>query len=298
MHDPEGHPDWREDLGFSFYDRASEVCGLMRMRFRPKEKIKEMVCSLTMPDGSVVWLKDDSSPYDSTLEARKLKFLTVEPDRRWMLAFAGGMVRTTERKERKSHVEFDLEFIGLNEVFNHGGPSDEQENAPRIPQLVGLREQFGRVRGRLSTGLEEYDVNALGAYRNSWRLRDDGSVSAWTWMSCQFSETHAFALSRLAAGNEQRDSGFFFIGGKNLEIAEATLAIRSDTSGDPRLFDVGITDREGAGHKVIASTIRRVGVPLGDVRARGDPAMHEVLARYNLGGSVGYGLVEHLLAGR
>lgn len=288
------HALWSESFYFSFYDRAKDVCGFMRIGLRPNASLKEMLCYFMMPDGSVVGLKD-AIPFDGTgLAAKGLRFDMLEPERLWRVSFTGGMERTTERKAKKSHVELDLRFEALNDIFDYrscvSGTSEEMSRSVGSEHL----EQVGRLRGRLSTGLDDFEIDALGERDHSWGVRDWTAPKGWTWLTCQFSESHALNLTKLVVEEGVVDAGFVFQDGRNTPVVGADLKVNKDFGNNPMSFDMTLRDAEGGSHRVFGSVMKRV--PLQFKSHKGDAvsSMNETLSRYNMAGKNGYGIAEFL----
>lgn len=292
--DPDIHPHWTEYLNFSFVDRRADICGVIVAHLRPADEWKYMSCSLMMPDRSVLWFSETTSQRRPTLESKKIRLEPRDPDRAWRLGFVGGMVRTSDRKERKSHVELDLEFVGVNDAFDHTGQRDTQGASSAGHPDPRRLEQFGRLDGTLSSGLEDFELHALGNRRHSRGAIDWSALMAWTWISCQFSEERAIGLLRTTSGDVTVDTGFVFDGGRNVSIEGADVTISRDMARNPQMFDLTVSGSDGVGRKVVATPVRRVVNPLEAPGAGEDLAMQEILAKFNLGGSTGYGVIEHL----
>ncbi len=288
------HRHWSESFYFNFYDRAKDLCGFMRVGLKPNLGLKEVFCYFMMPDGSVVGLKD-SVPFDGpTIRAKGLGFEPLEPERSWRLSFSGGMERTTERKARKSHVEFDLRFDALNRPFDYREcVSAHGERASREVASEHM-EQVGKVTGRLSTGLDDFDVNALGERNHSWGARDWGAPKGWTWLTCQFSESHAFNLTKLVTEDGTVDAGFVFVDGRNIPVVGADLNVNADFSRNIKSFDVTLRDSEGGSHKVFGSVVRKVDLHHLSPEGKALATMNETLARYTIAGKIGFGIAEFL----
>lgn len=288
------HPQWSESFYFNFYDRAKDLCGFMRIGLKPNISAKEMFCYFMMPDGSVVGLMETVLFDAPTLNAKGLRFDMLEPEKRWRVTFLGGMERTTERKARKSHVELDLQFDALNEVFDYR--SCVSERGEQLSRRVAAEhlEQVGRLKGRLSTGLDEFEIDGLGERDHSWGVRDWGAPKAWTWLTCQFSESHALNLTRLVMDEGTVDAGFVFEGGRNIPVVRADFNVNMDFGKNPMSFDMMLHDSEGNDHKVFGSVVKRVGVHFKSAGGSSAATMNETLARYTLKGKNGYGIAEFL----
>jgi hypothetical protein len=237
----------------------------------------------------------DSVPFDGpAVQAKGLRFDVLEPGRRWRLSFTGGMERTTERKARKSHVEFDLQFEGLNDVFDYrecvSGPGEQASREVASEHL----EQAGKVSGRLSTGLDDFAISALGERDHSWGVRDWGAPKGWTWLTCQFSESHALNLTKLVTDQGTVDAGFVFIDGRNLPVVRADLNVNADFDRNIKSFDMTLHDSEGGAHKVFGSVMRKVDLHHRSREGRSLATMNESLARYTVAGKIGYGIAEFL----
>jgi len=296
MHHHEDHVGWNESVRFDFHDRAMDVCGFLGIGIWPRAAVKEVTCYLMMPDGSTVALRD-FVPLDApTLAAKGFRFDVLEPEKRWKVAFLGGMERTTERKAKKSHVEMNLEFEAFNEAFDHGS-CDRPANVSGTSRDDGARvEQFGRLRGRLSTGLDDFEIDALGDKVHSWGVTDPDGMTVRTALSCQFSETHGISLLRRVAGEGPTDTGYVFQDGRNIPFVGTVLNVNSDFDKSPKSFDMTLQDAEGGTHKVFGSVVRKVKVhfksPDGELRG----VANETLARYTVAGKNGYGISEFLTA--
>lgn len=266
----------------------------MRIGLKRNMAAKEMFCYFMMPDGSVVGLKEHV-PFDApTLEAKGLRFEPVEPGKRWRMSFSGGMERTIARKARKSHVEFDLSFDGLNDMFDYR--SCVSKDGERLSNAVASEhfEQVGRVTGSVSTGLDDFRIEALGERDHSWGVRDWMAPKGWTWLTCQFSESHAFNLTRLVMDGGSVDAGFVFIGGRNIPVAKADLNVNADFHRNIKSFDLTLHDSEGGNHRVFGSVVRKVDVHHRSQDGTSMATMSETLARYTVAGKIGYGIAEFL----
>jgi hypothetical protein len=294
VHTPGGHAHWSESFYFNFYDRAKDLCGFMRIGLKPNLSLKEMLCYFMMPDGSVVGLKD-SVPFDwPALTAKGLRFDMLEPERRWRVSFVGGMERTTERKAKKSHVELDLQFDALNDIFDYRAcVSGLGEHVSKKTASEHL-EQVGRLKGRLSTGLDEFEIDALGERDHSWGTRDSGALKGWTWLTCQFSESHALNLTKLVTEEGTVDAGFVFLDGRNIPVVRADMNVNMDFGKNPMSFDMTLPDVEGGAHRVFASVMKRVGVHFKSADDKSMATMNETLTRYTAAGKNGYGIAEFL----
>ena len=288
------HAHWTEGFRFDFYDRARDLCGLMEIVLRPNTSTKEMFCHLMMPDGSVAGVRD-SVPFDRpTLETKGLRFDMLDPEKRWEIGFIGGMDRTTERKMKRSHVELELEFDALSEVFDYR--SCESWQGEHIPGRVASEHlaQVGRLRGRLSTGLDEFEIDSLGERSHSWGVTDWAAPIGRTRLACQFSETHALNVTRLATAEEIVEAGFVFQDGRNVPVIRTDLNVNADFSRNIKSFDMTLHDAEGNSHKVFGSIMKKVDVHHMSPDGKSMATVNETLARYTIAGKNGYGIAEFL----
>lgn len=288
------NPHWSESHYLSFYDRTRDVCGFMRVDLKPNRSLKEMFCYFMMPDGSLVGLKD-STPFDGPrLAAKGLRFEVLEPDRLWRTSFTGGMERTTERKAKKSHVELDLRFEALNDVFDYRSCRTERQEQSDGEIMSERLQQFGTVKGRLSTGLDDFELDALGVQERSWGARDRTVPKGWTCLTSQFSESHAFSLTRRATESGVTDEGFVFQDGKNIPVSKADLNVNMDFGKNPMSFDMTLHDHDGGAHRVFGSVLKRTILQFKSPDANVVSSVNETLSRYNTAGKNGYGIAEFL----
>jgi hypothetical protein len=284
FHGPGPERDWSEEFYFDFYDRNEDVCGFMRLALRPNLREKEFQFFLLMPDGSVIGGKE-MVPYDGQrLEAKGLAFTRTTPQGAWRLTMKANMPRIGGRVEKRSHVEMDLTFTGINETT----PSEEgRADTPGGP--VAHAQQFGSVTGKFSTGIEEFRIDTLGSRDHSWGARDLSSRESWMLLTCHFSKDHAFSVIKCTSKGSDTDSGFVHVSGSNRPVASAALRTNSGPDGSPKSMEVTVTDSSGTVHKTFAMVLKLTKTPVGGVR---EHTIHKMLIRCSTEGNVGYGMAE------
>lgn len=288
------HRLWTEGYHFNFYDRAKDVCGFMKIDLRPNLGLKEMFCHFMMPDGSIVGLRDHV-PFDGTgLAAKGLRLEMLEPERLWSMSFAGGMERMTERKAKKSHVEFDLRFEALNHVFDYRSCTSGGAQQTSVTIAFEHLEQVGRIEGTLSTGLDDFKISALGERSHSWGVRDWNTLSKRSSLTCQFSDSHALNLTRLVSDDGVVDAGFVFQEGRNIPVVSADLRVNMDFGKNPMSFETTLRDGDGGIHKVFGSVVKRMPMQFKSDDSDIVASVNETLSRYNFAGKTGYGIAEFL----
>jgi hypothetical protein len=294
LHPTGSHEHWSESFCFNFYDKSRDLCGLMRIGSKPNLRTKEMFCHFVMPDGSFVGLEGLTPSDSQQLTARGLRFEMLEPEKTWGLTYAGGMERTMAKKERKSHVEFNLAFEALNDMFDYGSQTRQRGDRDGIPAASGRFEQMGRVRGSLSIGLDDFKVDALGARTHSWGTHDWTALKGWTWVTCQFSDSHSVSYANLVGDWGTTNAGFIFVDGRNIPVDKVDLNVNADFNRNIKSFDMTLHDPEGGTHKVFGSIFKRVDVHHKSPDGRSMTTMNELLTRYTYAGKVGYGFAEVL----
>lgn len=288
-------PEWSESFYFSFYDRQKDINGVMRIGLMPNLKEKDWLCFFFMPDGAVVGIRE-SIPFDNAeLRAKGLRFEKVVPDRTWRLRFSGKLPRgSTRGAAKQTQVELDLEFRGLHEVFDYRRCVTPETEAIARSVASEHVEQFGRLKGRLGMGLEDYEIDALGERDHSWGVRRWTTPRMWIWLTCQLSEDYAFNLTKLATDGAEIDAGFVFRDGMNVPLRRADIKTSFDFEGGPKAFDLTLYDAEGEVTKAGGSVQRGTKLEFHSVDRKVTSIMHETLTKYTIGGKIGYGIAEYL----
>lgn len=294
IHDFGTHPEWNESFYFNLYDREKDICGYMRIGLRPNRREKSMFCFFMMPDGSLVGMKD-ALPYDNAqLAAKGLRFDLLKQEERWRLTFDGTMPKLGGRIEKQTHVEFSLDFEAINDIFDYR--SCLSSEAQRMSQDVASEhfEQFGRVKGKLMMGLDEWQISALGGRDHSWGVRDWTAPKMWTWLTCQFSEESAFNITRLVMPSGVVEGGFLYEDGGNTPINRTDLKADFMADGSPRSFELKLTGKKGEATRVTAIVMKKAQMPFQGQDGK-TSTLHETLARYTMEGQTGYGIAEFLV---
>jgi hypothetical protein len=296
LHQPDKHPEWNESYYFNLYDKDKDVCAFMRIGLKPNRKQKDVFCFFLLPDGTVAGIRDDVPMLDAKLEVKGLNFECLEDERVWNLTYKGNMPSFTGRKARQSYVEFSFKFEGINKMFDYRecvrGTQSEMTAEAVTSEHV---EQFGRLRGRLSTGITELDINALGERDHSWGIRDWNAPKLWIWMTAQFGEDCAFNLTKLVMDSGEIDAGFVYLDGRNRAIGKASVQTDYFATGGPKGFRVTLFERWGAWHAASGNTARTAELPFATGDGRAVSVMYENLVKFSFKGRPGYGIAEYLI---
>ncbi len=288
------HIHWSERVRFDLHDRARDICGFLSIGIWPNMRLKEVVCYLILPDGSILALKDHVPMDATTLSAKGLRFDVLDPGRAWKIAFQGGMERTMERKAKKSHVEISLRFDAVNDEFEHIPPDRPRNGGQPLVDSPVRVEQFGRLKGVLSTGLDEFGIDALGGMVRTWGVTDPEALRSSMALACQFSDSHGLSLYRRVSGEGSSDTGFVFQDGRNIPVTGTVLNVNFDFDRSPKSFDMALQDGEGNTHKVFGSIVKKVKVHFKNNEGELTAVANETLARFTVAGKNGYGIAEFL----
>jgi hypothetical protein len=294
IHEFGSQEEWNESFYFNFYDRGQDICGFMRVGLKPNKKLKDVFCFLMLPDGSVLGVKDSVAMEDSELEAKGLKLVKVEDEKKWRLEFSGELPKMHKDAEKES-VSFALDFTALNDVYDYReSVSGEKE---KVAQAVASEhtEQFGKVVGKLNIGTRVYDINGMGERDHSWGVRDWNAPKMWVWITCQFDEGYAFNLTKLFMDKGEVDAGFIHIDGKNVPIMRADIVTEYNRDNSPNTVYMALHDKEGDVHGVKAVVKHKATMPFASRDGKVVSHMHECLAKFTLDDDVGYGIVEYLI---
>jgi hypothetical protein len=294
IHEFGSHEEWNESFYFNFYDRGQDICGFMRIGLKPNRKEKSVFCFLMMPDGSILGIKDAEEMENNDLDAKGLKFVKVEDDRKWRLEFSGEIPKVQKDGE-KEQVSFSLEFTALNKVYDYReSVSGDKEKIAASVASEHL-EQFGKYTGKLSVGNRIYDITALGERDHSWGPREWSAPRMWVWITAQFDEGFAFNLTKLFMDRGEVDAGFIHVDGRNIPIMRADIVTEANRDGSPNTVYMALHDKEGDVHGVKAVVKHKTTLPFTSKEGKVTTLMHESLAKFTMDDEVGYGIVEYLV---
>lgn len=294
IHEFGSHADWSESFYFNFYDKQNDICAFMRIGLKPNSNEKNMFCFFMLADGSMVGMKDKDA-YDNTdLKVKNLQFERLVPEKHWRLSFSGSMNKYSAEALTQENVSFSVDFESLNKIFDYrecvSGLRAEISKNVASEHL----EQFGRARGRLVVGANEYSIDGLGERDHSWGVRDWNAPKQWTWLTCQFSEKLALNVAKLVVDQGVVDAGYIHINGENIPLIESNIRTNYDKDGNPKSMEVLIRDKMGNAYEVSATMLRLARVPF-EGSGNKLSILYEPLARYSIDGLTGYGIAEQLI---
>lgn len=298
LHEPGTHREWNESYYFNFYDTSNDVCGFMRVGLKPNKGVKDVFCYLMLPDGSFIGKKETVEKHDDALEAEGLAFEMVSPERSWRMTYEG-MVRTFSKTGPvEVPLAFTLRFDALSDVFDYrrsvGKKGEEMSRDVASEHL----EQFGRITGRVTTETGDYDIEALGERDHSWGVREWTSPQQWIWLNAHFSPDCSINLTKLTVDDGEVDAGFVFKDGVLTPVVSASEHTTYDDEGEPRSFELDLTDEDGRHHVLSGVVERSVHLPFASQDGRELSVMYETLSRYEYEGMEGYGIAEYLIRRR
>lgn len=293
LHEKGEDIDWSESFYFNLYDKKNDICGFMRVGFKPNRNQKNMFCFFMLPDGSYIGMKGDSGYENCEISAKGLSFKSITPEKRWNMSFDETLFDVSSKDGVK--VKFDFEFESLNEIFDYKRCVSGFKE--KISQSVasGHLEQFGRVTGKLSVGRKKYDILGLGERDHSWGVRDWNAPKMWIWLTCQFSEKLALNVTKLRVSEGEVDAGFIHIDGENRPITSADISTEYDMDGSPESFNVEILDDNGKAYRLSARVLKNVKLPFVSSDGKMKSVLNETLCEYILDKKKGYGIAEYLI---
>jgi hypothetical protein len=294
IHEFGSHQEWNESFYFNFYDRSNDVCGFMRIGLKPNKNEKDVFCFFMMPDGAILGFKV-ARPYDGPgLSVNGLAFNKVEPEKQWKLEFQGMMARMSNPPSPVK-AEFSLDFKAKNQMFDYrscvSGAKEEMSKSVVSEHL----EQYGSIKGRLTIGDETYDIDGLGERDHSWGIREWTAPKMWIWLTCQFSDTEALNVTKLAVEQGEVDAGFIHLNGKSMPLDSVKIDTAYAPDGGPKSFKMAMHDMAGGRYEVEAEVIKQAMLPFEGPDNNSLSVMYETLARYRWNGKTGYGIAEYLI---
>ena len=295
LHEVGGSAEWSESFYFSFYHHPSGIFAFMRIGLKPNKKEKEMFCNFLMPDGTFIGIKDQA-PFDGPeLAARGLKFTNIAPEERWNLSFSGALLMFGAGEPKPIDVSFSIDYDAINPMFNYREcVSGEKE---RISQSIASEhlEQYGRLKGRLRIGGNEYAIDGMGERDHSWGVRDWNAAKIWLWLNCQFSDSCAFNVTKLTVETGDVDAGYIYNGEKNVPLVKVIAETSYDKNGGPASIKMILTDKSGREHRIDAEILRTATLPFKSRDGKSLSILYEPLTKYTMGEKVGYGVAEYLV---
>ncbi len=286
------HMSWSEIFYFNLYDRKKDICGFMRIGLKPNAGEKNMFCYVMMPDGSTLGSRGQERFNNADLRVDGLSFDRIRSEKEWRIRYTGPMRSMTGGDPKKVDVSLDLTYRALSSTF------DYRECGPWAKEFVSMAaaehtEQFGSLQGVLKVGPMEISLDGLGEKDHAWGVKDWIFPTTWIWLSCQFTETHAFNLTKLM-DKEVTDAGYLHMDGVNRPITKAIITTDWDQGGAPKALKIWFWEKTREVHQVDGEVIRSIKLPFTDTTERALPVMYACLVRYRTGDSLGYGIAEYL----
>uniref|UniRef100_A0A7C3ETP2 Uncharacterized protein n=1 Tax=Candidatus Methanomethylicus mesodigestus TaxID=1867258 RepID=A0A7C3ETP2_9CREN len=295
LHKAGTHPDWSESFYFNFYDKGNDLLAFMRIGLKPNKGEKNIFCGMIMPDGTVLATKSDIKSSGSDLSAGGLAFTKEVPEKLWRLSFDGQLFKSDRGKPVPEHVSFEITFDSLNEIFNYrdcvSGYKEQISSRVASEHL----EQFGRARGTIVVGGKALSIDGLGERDHSWGIRDWNAPLMWIWITCQFSEIHALNVTKLVVEEGEVDAGFVHYGGRNVPIKSAKVSTAFAQDGAPESLEMALEDADGKVHRLSGIVLKMATLPFKSSDSARLSTLYEPLARFAMGGEVGYGIAEYLV---
>lgn len=288
------HIDWNESFYFNMYDREQDICAFMRIGLRPNRKEKGMFCFFMLPDGSTLGSKGTESLEDHEFKSKGLRFERIVPDKEWRLEYKGVMRHAQGSEIRRQDTSFDLTYRSINKTFNYRQCASVDRDVAFQVSAAEHTEQLGRIEGTAVIDGKTVSLSGLGERDHSWGMRDWAAPSVWVWLSCQFSETRAFNVTKLIVGKDVVDGGFLFINGENRPLVKADIITEYHKDGGPKALKMWLMEKTGEVHEAEAEVLRTAKMPFSGSTEKSVTVMYETLARFRMGGETGYGIAEYL----
>jgi hypothetical protein len=272
------HSLWRESYYFNMTDELSGITLITTIGMLPNKKrtagfillMKDLKTILLKP---IVVLKKPIHS-DCSFRAKDLEYSVHGVD--WRIGYDS------------RDLKLDILFKPINKIFQYaaGDPSD------KAFEKIGTQhyEQSGEFSGRLFCNGAWVDIGPCFGHRDhSWGIRDWSAVERYRLFCCTFSRNLAFNLW------EGRMDGWDFLRGYVYDGEENVRIVRSDVRStywpdqrEPKKATIRLKDEKGRRYKIDCTVVStHLFPPKGSL-------LYETIARMELDGDIGHGLLEYL----
>jgi hypothetical protein len=272
------HPLWRESYYFNMTDERSGITLITTIGMLPNKK-RTAGFILLMKDFETILLKPlvvlkRPVNLDCTFRAKGLEYTAQGVD--WRIRY--------ESKD----IRLGIMFKPVNKIFQYaaGDPSD------KAFEKIGTQhyEQSGEFSGTLVYNNKRVDVGPCFGHRDhSWGIRDWSAVERYRLFCCTFSKDLAFNLWEGRMDGREFLRGYVYDGEENFRIVESEVGTEYGINQqEPKKAVVRLRDEKGRKYKV------RCDVVSSHLFPPKNSILYENIARMELDGNVGYGLLEYL----
>lgn len=303
MHQPTDDPQFNESAYYNLVEEGTGFGLLIRMGNRVNEGHAEVTVLAYLPGGGAV-IRFDRAPISSNeaFDAAGLRFTVIEPLQAMQVTFSGSghrLAQGTDLADPKRafaaspevSLHLDLRYDNLIPVYGLGDGSGIAGAEDAI--ATGHYQGPCRVAGWVEIDGVRRDVAGLGYRDHSWGPRRWLGPSYWRWLSCLADDKNGFVAWSQKIGDERsRGNGMVLRNGvRELVTGVDVVSQYGAAPHYPRAMTVRMQTESG--DEVTASGVVFHNVPLRHRRGDSIARLAEVLVRFDLGGSVGYGICEY-----
>ena len=303
MHEPTDDPQFNESAYYNFVDGDSGHGLLIRMGNRVNEGHAEVTVVVYLPGGAAA-IRFDRAPIttNEAFDAGGLRFDVVEPLQTMQVSFAGTaylLPKGTDLADPKRAfstspqvpVHLGLRYESLIPVYGLGEGSGIQGAEDAI--AVGHYQGPCRVTGWLELDGERRDVSGLGYRDHSWGPRKWLGPSYWRWLSCLADDKNGFVAWSQKIGTE-RSPGNGMVLRDGVRELVTRVDVTSEYGPHPHYpTSMAVRMQTESGDVVTATGEVFHNVPLRHRRGDQVARLTEVLVRFDVNGTTGYGICEY-----
>ncbi len=272
------HPAWRESYYFNMTDTKSGITIITTIGMLPN-KSRTAGFLLVMKNNETILLRPlivFKRPLhsDCSFRAKELEYTVKGVN--WKICY------------ESKNVKLNLVFKPVNKLFAYANG----DTSDAVFEKIGTQhyEQSGTFSGRVFQNGEWTDVGPCFGHRDhSWGIRDWSSVDRYKLFCCTFSEKLAFNLWEGCMGGGDFLRGYVFDGRENNKIAASNVKTLYRSDGrEPKGALVKLVDDKGKDCEIRCEVVSSHLFP------PKSSILYETVARMEMNGEVGYGLLEYL----
>jgi hypothetical protein len=303
MHPPTDHPQFNESAYYNLVDDDSGFALLIRMGNRINEGHAEVTVLVYLPDGGAAIRFDRAAiTNNDAFDAAGLKFEVVEPLQTIDVTFDGTAYRLgkgTDLADPKQAfttspvvpLKLALRYDNLVPVYGLGGGSGIQGAEGAI--AVGHYQGPCRVAGWVEIDGARKDIAGLGYRDHSWGPRKWQGPAYWRWLSCMADDKNGFVAWTQKIGDVRSPGNGMLLRDGVAELV-TKVEITSEYGEQPHYpTAMAVSMWTESGEQVSATGEVFHNVPLRHRRDGLTARLAEVLVKFDIGGSVGYGICEY-----